>query len=321
MNIGILGAGSIASIFADMINHIDEANAYAVAARDIERANAFKDKFSFEKAYGSYEEMLSDPNVELVYIATPHSHHAEHAKLCIEYGKPVLCEKAFTVNREQAEEVFAFAKEKGVFVAEAIWTRYMPSRKVINEIVESGIIGDIKTITANLCYPISSVERIVKPELAGGALLDVGVYCLNFAVMHKGNDIVSIESAVSMEGEVDGQETINLFYDDGTMAVLTSGIYGRSDRKGIFYGEKGYIIVENINNPGKISVFDTDDKLLKEVVFDEIYNGYEYELLECMKCIKEGKLEPDSMPHDDTLFIMHLMDSIRDSWDMKYPME
>ena len=321
MNIGILGAGSIASIFADMINHIDEANAYAVAARDIERANAFKDKFSFEKAYGSYEEMLSDPNVELVYIATPHSHHAEHAKLCIEYGKPVLCEKAFTVNREQAEEVFALAKEKGVFVAEAIWTRYMPSRKIINEIVESGIIGDIKTITANLCYPISSVERIVKPELAGGALLDVGVYCLNFAVMHKGNDIVSIESAVSMEGEVDGQETINLFYDDGTMAVLTSGIYGRSDRKGIFYGEKGYIIVENINNPGKISVFDTDDKLLKEVVFDEIYNGYEYELLECMKCIKEGKLEPDSMPHDDTLFIMHLMDSIRDSWDMKYPME
>lgn len=321
MNIGILGAGSIASIFADMINHIDEANAYAVAARDIERANAFKDKFSFEKAYGSYEEMLSDPNVELVYIATPHSHHAEHAKLCIEYGKPVLCEKAFTVNREQAEEVFALAKEKGVFVAEAIWTRYMPSRKVINEIVESGIIGDIKTITANLCYPISSVERIVKPELAGGALLDVGVYCLNFAVMHKGNDIVSIESAVSMEGEVDGQETINLFYDDGTMAVLTSGIYGRSDRKGIFYGEKGYIIVENINNPGKISVFDTDDKLLKEVVFDEIYNGYEYELLECMKCIKEGKLEPDSMPHDDTLFIMHLMDTIRDSWEMKYPME
>ncbi|MCQ2535428.1 MAG: Gfo/Idh/MocA family oxidoreductase [Lachnospiraceae bacterium] len=321
MNIGILGAGSIASIFADMINHIDEANAYAVAARDIERANAFKDKFSFEKAYGSYEEMLSDPNVELVYIATPHSHHAEHAKLCIEYGKPVLCEKAFTVNREQAEEVFALAKEKGVFVAEAIWTRYMPSRKVINEIIESGIIGDIKTITANLCYPISSVERIVKPELAGGALLDVGVYCLNFAVMHKGNDIVSIESAVSMEGEGEGQETIKLFYDGGTMAVLTSCIYGRSDRKGIFYGEKGYIIVENINNPGKISVFDTDDKLLKEVVFDEIYNGYEYELLECMKCIKEGKLEPDSMPHDDTLFIMHLMDTIRDSWEMKYPME
>lgn len=321
MNIGILGAGSIAGIFADMINHIDEANAYAVAARDIDRAKAFAEKYSFEKAYGSYEEMLSDPNVELVYIATPHSHHAEHAKLCIEYGKPVLCEKAFTVNREQAEEVFALAKEKGVFVAEAIWTRYMPSRKVINEIVESGIIGVIKTVTANLCYPISSVERIVKPELAGGALLDVGVYCLNFAVMHKGNDIVSIESAVSMEGDVDGQETINLFYDDGTMAVLTAGIYGRSDRKGIFYGEKGYIIVENINNPQKISVFDTEDKLLKEVVFDEIYNGYEYELLECMKCVKEGKLEPDSMPHDDTLFIMHLMDTIRDSWDMKYPME
>lgn len=321
MNVAILGCGRIAEIFGDMMAHIDEVNCYAIAARDLERAEVFAKKYGFEKAYGSYEEMLSDPNVELVYIATPHSHHAEHMKLCINHGKPVLCEKAFTVNRAQAEEVFALAKEKGVFVAEAIWTRYMPSRKIINEIVQSGIIGEIKTITANLCYSMMEKERLVKPELAGGALLDVGVYCLNFAVMHKGNDIVSIESAVSMEGEVDGQETINLFYEDGTMAVLTSSMYGRSDRKGIFYGEKGYIIVENTNNPEKISVFDDNDKLLKEVVFDEIYNGYEYELLECMKCVKEGKLEPDSMPHDDTLFIMHLMDSIRDSWDMKYPME
>lgn len=321
MNVAILGCGRIAEIFGDMMAHIDEVNCYAIAARDLERAEVFAKKYGFEKAYGSYEEMLSDPNVELVYIATPHSHHAEHMKMCIEHGKPVLCEKAFTVNRAQAEEVFALAKEKGVFVAEAIWTRYMPSRKIINEIVQSGIIGEIKTITANLCYSMMEKERLVKPELAGGALLDVGVYCLNFAVMHKGNDIVSIESAVSMEGEVDGQETINLFYEDGTMAVLTSSMYGRSDRKGIFYGEKGYIIVENTNNPEKICVFDDNDKLLKEVVFDEIYNGYEYELLECMKCVKEGKLEPDSMPHDDTLFIMHLMDSIRDSWDMKYPME
>jgi len=321
MNVAILGCGRIAEIFGDMMAHIDEVNCYAIAARDLDRAEAFAKKFGFEKAYGSYEEMLSDPKVELVYIATPHSHHAEHMKLCIEHKRPVLCEKAFTVNRAQAEEIFALAKENNIFVAEAIWTRYMPSRQIINEIVDSGIIGAIKTITANLCYSMMDKERLVKPELAGGALLDVGVYCLNFAVMHKGNDIVSIESAVSMEGEVDGQETINLFYEDGTMAVLTSSMYGRSDRKGIFYGEKGYIIVENINNPEKISVFDDEDRLLKEVIFEEIYNGYEYELLECIKAIEEGKLEPDSMPSDDTLFILSLMDSIRDSWEMKYPME
>ena len=176
MNIGFIGAGQIANTMAYTMQRMEDVNLYAVAARDLDRAEAFAARYGFEKAYGSYGEMLLDPNVELVYIATPHSHHAEHMKLCIAHGKHVLCEKAFTLNAAQAREVAALAKEKGVYVAEAIWTRYMPSRAMINEVLASGVIGNITAMTANLCYPVSSRERCIQPELAGGALLDVGIY-------------------------------------------------------------------------------------------------------------------------------------------------
>lgn len=322
MNIAILGAGGIARTFANTINHTEGAVAYAIAARDIERAKAFCEEFSFEKAYGSYEEMLQDEAVELVYIATPHSHHFEHMKLCIQYGKPVLCEKAFTINETQAREILSLAKEKKVFVAEAIWTRYMPSRKIINDLLASGVIGEVKTMTANLSYVISDKERLIRPELAGGALLDVGIYCLNFAFMHFGKEIDRIESSVFMtETGVDGQETITIFYKNGKMAALTSGIYGRSDRRGVFYGDKGYMVIDNINNPRKISIYDVDDCLLQTMEMPEQFNGYEYELLEAMKSVEAGKLEPESMPHEETIYCLSKMDEIRALWGMKYPME
>ena len=228
MKIGILGAGNIAGILAKTMAQMPEAECYAIAARSLDRAEDFRNKYGFQKAYGSYEEMLQDEQVELVYIATPHSHHYEHMKLCISYGKPILCEKAFTMNSVQAKEIIKLAKEKGIYVAEAIWTRYMPSRQIINEVIESGILGQVSMLTANLSYDIDSKERIIRPELAGGALLDVGVYTLNFALMHFGNKIDKVESSVmKTQTGVDGMETITLSYQDGRMASLTAGIYGR----------------------------------------------------------------------------------------------
>lgn len=322
MNIAILGAGGIANTLADTMNKMPEVNLYAVAARDLDRAKAFACKNGVEKAYGSYEEMLSDDGVELLYIATPHSHHYEHMKMCIEHGKNVLCEKAFTINATQAREIKELANAKHVYVAEAIWTRYMPSRSLINEVIKSGIIGEPKMLTANLHYVISHVERLVDPNLAGGALLDVGIYCLNFALMHFGTGIEKIESSVQMtDTGVDGMESLTIFYKDGKMAVLNAGMYSRSDRKGIIYGDKGYMVVENINNPQNISVYNVCDELIKHIDVPSQISGYEYEIIEAINSIKDGKVESESMPLSDTIHVMEIMDNIRKDWGFIYPME
>ena len=236
MKIGVLGAGNISHMVAPAMVALEEIECYAVASRDLGKAQAFADQFGFQKVYGSYEEMLKDPNVELVYIGTPHSHHYDLMMLCIAYGKPILCEKAFTLNADQARKVQKAAAEKGIFVAEAIWPRYMPSRKIISDVMNSGIIGTPNTLTANLSYVIGQVPRIVQPELAGGALLDIGVYGINFALMHFGTDIERVESSVKMHDTgVDAMETITIFYKDGRMAVLSHSIWCRSDRKGIIH--------------------------------------------------------------------------------------
>ena len=322
MNIGFIGAGRIAHVLATTMCKMEDVTLYAVAARELDRAQAFAGQYGFRKAYGSYEALLRDPDVELVYIATPHSHHAEHMKLCIEHGKHVLCEKAFTLNAAEAREVAALAKEKGVYVAEAIWTRYMPSRRIINEMLDSGIIGKISTLTCNLSYPVTYKERIVRPELAGGALLDVGIYGLNFALMHFGDDIARTDSSVRFtDTGVDAMETITLHYADGKMAVITAGVLARGDRKGIFYGEKGYIIVENINNPQSVSVFDLTDKLVQKIDVPAQISGYEYEIREAMARIRAGETESASMPLATSIAVMERMDALRRDWELVYPME
>ncbi len=322
MKLALLGPGRIADIVAHALVGTAEIECYAVASRNLERAEAFAQKFGFRKAYGSYEEMLSDPEVELVYITTPHSHHYEQILLCLEYGKNVICEKAFTVNAKQAKHIFAVAKEKGLYVAEAIWTRYMPSRKLIQDVIDSGVIGKLNVVTANLSYDIDWKERLVDVNLAGGALLDIGVYGLNFALMHFGNDVERMESSVWMTpGGVDGMETITLFYGDGRMAALNHTIYARSDRKGIFHGETGYVVVENINNPNAVDVFDDNDQLIAHYDVPEQINGYEYEFQEAVRCIEAGKTESDSMPWSETVRVMEMMDALRAQWGLKYPQE
>ncbi|MBE5951236.1 MAG: Gfo/Idh/MocA family oxidoreductase [Lachnospiraceae bacterium] len=322
MKIGVLGTGGIVRSVTPTLQRMKDIECYAIASRTLERAEKAAEEYSYEKAYGNYEELVADPLVELVYVATPHSRHYDDMKLCIAHGKPVICEKSFTMNAKQAKEIRELAKEAGVFVTEAIWPRYMPSRTLIQDTIDSGIIGTVSTLTANLSYIISGVKRIQDPELAGGALLDVGVYGINFALMHFGEEIERIESSVQMtETGVDAMESITIFYKNGRMAVLTHGIYGRSDRKGIFYGDKGYIIVENINNPQSVTVYDTEDRLVKQIPVPEQISGYEYQFEECRRCIAEKKTESDSMPLKDSVYMMELMDRLRAQWGLVYPQE
>lgn len=320
MKIGILGAGSIAGTLAETMNKMTEVECYGVASRNLEKAKAFAKEHGFTHAFGSYEGMLADDKIELIYIATPHSHHYQHMKMCLDAGKHVLCEKSFTVNSLQAKEIFRIAEDKKLLVTEAIWTRYMPSRKMINDLLAEKVIGEVWKLTANLNYPLCDKERIVKPELAGGALLDVGIYPLNFAYMHFGDDVNKMQSMAQLtDAGVDGENGIILLYRDGRMAVLNSGIHGKSDSQGVFYGSNGCIIVENINNPEKIKIYDKNRNLLREVKVPEQISGYEYEITETIACIQERKLECPSMPHAETLKMMRVMDALRSEWSVRYP--
>lgn len=326
IHIAILGVGSIAEKMAQTLNGMEgkdkEFCCYGAASRDRERAEAFAAKYGFEKAYGSYEEMAADQAVDLVYLATPHSHHYAHAKLCLENGKHVLCEKAFTVNAPQARELFDMAEKRGLLLTEAIWTRYMPMRRMIDDVLASGIIGTPCTLTANLGYRIFEKERLIRPELAGGALLDVGVYTLNFALMAFGKDFEKIESSVQMaETGVDAQESITLRYRDGRMAVLNATMMGISDRRGVIYGDRGFLEVENINNPQSITVYDGDYREVKRIPCPPQVTGYEYEVESCLKAVREGRTECPEMPHSETIYVMELMDELRRQWGLSYPCE
>lgn len=322
MKVGILGAGRIAATLAETMNRLPEVECYGVASRDLEKAKTFAKEHGFQHAFGSYEDMLADKEIELIYIATPHSHHYQHIKMCLDAGKHVLCEKSFTVNERQAEEVLRIAEKKNLLLTEAIWTRYMPSRKLIDNLLTEKVVGDVMKMTANLNYPLLDKERIVKPELAGGALLDVGIYPLNFAYMHFGDKVKEIHSAAQMtDAGVDGENAMILLYEEGRMAVLNSGIHGKSDSQGVFYGSNGCMVVENINNPEAIKIYDRDRNLIYEIKVPEQISGYEYEILETISCVEEGKLECPSMPHAETLKMMRVMDELRASWGMKYPAE
>ena len=327
-NIAILGCGVIASIMARTLREMKKRGApiclYAAAARTLDRAQAFCEKEGFEKAYGSYEEMVRDERIDLIYIATPHSHHAEQAKLCLSHGKAILCEKAFTVNARQAREVLALAREKNVLVAEAIWPRYMPSRKVICDLLDSGAIGTPQLLTASLSGYAEDIERIYNPALAGGALLDVGIYPLTFMSMFFGNDFVRMESTVQlMETGVDRQENFSLYYADGRMANLSAGTTCRSDRSCLISGSEGYITVDNVNNPAKITLYLSKENhaVAHDVPVPPQLTGYEYQVRSCMKALAEGAIECPEMPHSESVRIMEICDELRAQWGVKYPFE
>lgn len=321
-NIGIMGSGNIAGIMAGTINKMKNVRVYAVASRQQVHADVFAGKYGCKKAYGSYADLVADKKVDLIYVATPHSEHYENVKMCLEAGKPVLCEKAFTLNAAQAEELVRIAAEHKVFLAEAMWTRYMPMLTTIREVIGSGIIGEPKTLTANLGYVISDKERLTNRALGGGALLDVGVYTINFALMIFGHNISKIASCCTFtETGVDEQNAICLQYYDGKAANLNSSMVSLSDRQGIIYGTKGFAVVENINNFESIAVYDRQYKKVASYKCPKQISGYEYEVAACIEAIKCGLIECAQMPHSETLRVMRIMDEIRSQWGMKYPCE
>lgn len=321
-NMAILGAGNIANAMAQTINGLEEVNAYAVASRDKKRAEEFATRWNFEKAYGSYEELVSDPEVELIYIATPHSHHFEHAKLAVEHGKAVLVEKAFTANAIQAEELIRLAEEKNVFLTEAIWTRYLPTATTIQNILKAGAIGEPQSLTAEFSIPLTHIKRMCEPKLAGGALLDLGMYTLTFASMYFGDDIVRVESKCKKyETGVDATDEILFTYRDGKVAQLRTSFVSGPVNEATIRGTKGSLYVKTINNYEAIELYDTTGTLVKSVEIPPQINGYEYEVLACIHALEAGKLECEEMPHHKTLEIMRRMDELRKSWGVVFPFE
>lgn len=322
LKVGILGAGHIAQKMATTLMGMKEAELYAVAARELSRAEQFDDEFHAQKAYGNYEALADDPDIDLIYIATPHSHHFGPARMCLLKGKPVLCEKAFTANAREAEELIRIAQEKQVFLAEAIWTRYMPFSRTIRELTESGIIGKPMMLTASLGYPIAHKERIVRLELCGGALYDLGVYPINFALMTFGNDLEKITSTcMKNEAGVDMQNSITFTYRDGRMAVMQTTAFCASDRQGIISGDKGYLVIDNINNPQQAVVYNTDHQETGRYTCPPQITGFEYQVLEAAEAIRQGAIEPASMPHAETLRVMRMLDSLRQEWGIRFPMD
>lgn len=320
--VAIMGTGKIAEVMARTLKNTKGVTCYAVGSRTEEKAKEFASKYGIKRHYGSYESLVADPKVDLVYVATPHSEHFENVKLALLNGKHVLCEKAFMLNEQQAKTIFDLAEEKNLLVVEAMWVRFMPMRNKLMEILASGVIGEPTMLTANLGYNISHKERIAKPELGGGALLDLGVYVLNFASMVFGNDVTDIVSMCSFNNlGMDLHDSITLRYRDGKMAVLNASALSVSDRNGVIYGSKGYIVVDNINNFEGIAVYDSSHEKTAYYKRPKQKTGYEYEVEACVRALNEKWLECPEMPHSESLKILNMMDFIRKTNGIVFPVE
>ncbi|MFC0265152.1 Gfo/Idh/MocA family protein [Alloscardovia macacae] len=334
INIAILGAGRIAQKMAETVSRMESepryagtVHLYAVATRNsLERARTFADEYGVEVAYGSYADMLDDADVDLVYIATSHVFHAQQAIACMDAGKHVLVEKPFAVNTADALRMIEKSRETGLVCAEAIWTRYEPSRSIIQDVLDEGVIGDIVSMSGNLSYPMTHKERLVNPALAGGALLDVGIYPLNFVSMFMPGEVERVVSSARLSGGETGDQTdelsqTTLWYSGGQMASVTSSYFEVGDRSGVIRGTKGYLWVDNVNNPLDIRVWNASHELVAQPSVPEQLTGFEYEVASAVAAINRGDVEPEQMPHAETLRMIQLMDEIRAQWGLVYPGE
>lgn len=335
MKIGACGCGTIASWISDFITQLNDPHIvkYAAASHNLEKCRAFADKYGWEKAYGSYEELMADPEVDLLYICVPNQLHYELCLKAIEHGKNVVCEKPFAVNDRQAEEMLRRAEEKGLFISEALWPAFLPSRRLIDETIASGAIGEI---TGGEIVSLSNVmfmERVKKLETGGGALLDMGPYVLGRVTEHFGLDIVKIEGSFEhLESGVDSRDDYVLTYRDGQKVRCRSTIdtpheerqeFGRID------GTKGSIWFDSISNPQDIRVLDPEGQLVRQIEVPPMLHGtevpftagYEYEFLAFEKALREGKRECEEAPHAQTLTIARVMTELRRQAGVQYPFE
>lgn len=322
MKVGILGAGNIAHTMAKTLCQLNDQDIYldAIGASNLVRSQEFAATYNINKAYGTYEELVNDQDIDLVYIATIHPKHYEHARLCIEHGKHVLVEKPFTLNQKQAKELFELGRKHNVLVAEAMWTKYMPSRYFFNKITTNTVIGELQSVVASIGYELSQVERMNKLELGAGALLDLGIYPITFAQMvFDATPTVINGSCVKNSYGADVTDSISLTMPYG-IATLHATSVSNSDNGATIYGSKGRIGIDNINNP-KVATIIYNDGSSEIYEFPKQITGFEYQVIACKKAIDEQLLETKEHTHQDILNTLAIMDTLRSAWNISYPNE
>ena len=309
---GILGAGRIANDFCTAINFTKNAVVYAVASRNEESGKAFANKFNAPVYYNNYLSLVNDANVDVIYIATPHQFHYEQAKLCLQHNKPVLCEKSMCMNYQQASELIELATTNKLFLMEAMWTSCMPFMNTIKEMIGAGTIGDIQYLHASLCFtaPHNYEDRLYNKALGGGSVLDVGVYALSFATKLLGEPS-AIKSLVNMASTgVDATANIILQYPSGATAHLLSSIAITTPQECSIVGTKGRIYVKEPMYKATEFTLCLHGGAPITYSFPHLCNGFEYEIMEVMHCIKHGLLQSEKVPHSQTLTVSQLMDTI-----------
>lgn len=319
---GILGTGDIARQFADGIDALPDAVVAAVGSRSQDTAAAFGKRHGIERCHGSYEALAADPDVDAIYIGTPHPLHKANTILCLESGKHVLCEKPFAVNRGEAEAMIAVAREKQLFLMEAMWTRYLPSTEKVREWLAEGAIGEVRMFEGSFGFRADWNEesRLLDPSLAGGALLDVGVYPIAFAHMVFGGAPDRITGMAHLgDTGVDEQSAYVLGFPGGGLAVLSAAVRTETPQDATVMGTDGMIHLESpFWRSKKVTITGAREETAE---CPYIGNGYSHEAQHVAECVRAGKLESDIMPHSETLAIMDTMDTLRAQWGMRYPME
>ena len=320
---GILGTGNIAHQFARGVSVLTDAELVAVGSRSQETADAFGDEFGVDRRHPSYEALANDPGVDAIYISTPHSLHRENSLLCLNAGKAVLCEKPFMINAREAVDVVDAAREKRLFLMEAMWTRFLPVMVRVKELLAEQTIGDVQMLAADFGFRtnVNPQHRLFDPALGGGALLDVGVYPVSLASMIFGAPARVAGVAHLGDTGVDEQGAMVLGYDGGQIASLYTAVRTNTPHDALIMGTKGSI---KINSPwwkptALTVLVDGAEPEVVELPYEG--NGYNYEAAEVGRCLRAGKLESDQMPLDETLAIMRTLDQIRAEWGLKYPMD
>jgi len=321
---GILSTGNIAKQFARGLKAIDAAELVAVGSRTQAKADAFGDEFAVPRRHASYERLAHDPDVDVVYVATPHTFHKENSILCLENGRAVLCEKPFTINAREARELIAFARKKKLFLMEAMWTRFLPLYAKVRELLADRAIGEVRMLTADFGFRANfdPKGRLFNPELGGGGLLDVGVYTVSFASMIFGGAPERIASMADIGATgVDEQAGLVLGYDAGRLAVLTCAVRTTTPHEALIMGTDGMIRMHHPFWHGTTLTLSVPGKPDVQMTHPYVGNGYNCEAAEVMRCLRAGKTESEIMPLDETFSVMETMDRIRAQWGLKYPME
>jgi predicted dehydrogenase len=317
---GIVGAGSIASKFARDIKHVKGAVTTAIASRDIDKAIAFKNEYDIEFAFGNYEEMAKSDKIDAVYIATPHNFHMEQSILFMNHKKHVLCEKPISVNSKQFKKMVLSAKENKVLLMEAMWTRFLPATLKVREVISSNKLGKFKH--AHLEFGFSFIGkggdkgRLFNPNLAGGSLLDMGIYPVAYTLNLTNQNIKSIKAKANIyKTGVDSECRIEFLFEDGATASLLSSFEEDRNKPGVLEFENGTIIVDHFWSSEKI--------IVNGEVFEypHIGEGFPYEIDSFVKTIEKGDLENDIMTYEETRKSMVLLDKIRNEIGLVYPFE